>query len=151
MGQIATVLNRMERGQGQFPSQPEINPRGQEHTKAVTILRSGKVIDSKVEMPKEVENSTKEGLHEDDQTLRCNSKGVLSPLDNIEEAKRGEKFVAEGRPAEKVPKTHVFASTKLKNTVEGPTLKEDVFHPPLPFPQRARQEKRDKYMGDIME
>ncbi|VVA40207.1 PREDICTED: LOW QUALITY PROTEIN, partial [Prunus dulcis] len=48
LGQIATTLNRLERTQGQFPSQTEANPRNHDQVQAITTLRSGKVIDNKI-------------------------------------------------------------------------------------------------------
>lgn len=46
VGQLAKELS--ERKKGEFPSQTIPNPGGQEQLKAVTVLRSGKVIDNKV-------------------------------------------------------------------------------------------------------
>ncbi|CAL8993368.1 unnamed protein product [Prunus brigantina] len=46
VGQIASSLSN--RASGTFPSQTEVNPRHQEHAKAVHILRSGKQVDNKV-------------------------------------------------------------------------------------------------------
>ncbi|XP_070679073.1 uncharacterized protein [Malus domestica] len=43
VGQIASALN--EREIGRFPSQPEVNPKNQEHIKVIT-LRSGKTIET---------------------------------------------------------------------------------------------------------
>jgi hypothetical protein len=53
MGQMAKELS--ERKRGEFPSQTIPNPRRHEQVNAVTSLRSGKVIDNKVETEKEVE------------------------------------------------------------------------------------------------
>ncbi|CAB4293971.1 unnamed protein product [Prunus armeniaca] len=46
VGQISSSLSN--RASGTFPSQTEVNPRHQEHAKAVHILRSGKQVDNKV-------------------------------------------------------------------------------------------------------
>ncbi|KAB2629193.1 hypothetical protein D8674_033988 [Pyrus ussuriensis x Pyrus communis] len=46
LGQIADALNQRE--VGKFPSQPVILQRNQEQAKAITTLRSGKVIDNRV-------------------------------------------------------------------------------------------------------
>lgn len=46
VGQLAKELS--ERKKGEFPSQTIPNPGGQEQLKAVTVLRSGKVVDNKV-------------------------------------------------------------------------------------------------------
>ncbi|CAL9012138.1 unnamed protein product [Prunus brigantina] len=46
VGQIASSMSN--RASGTFPSQTEVNPRHQEHAKAVHILRSGKQVDNKV-------------------------------------------------------------------------------------------------------
>ncbi|CAB4268863.1 unnamed protein product [Prunus armeniaca] len=46
VGQIASFLSN--RASETFPSQTEVNPRHQEHAKAVHILRSGKQVDNKV-------------------------------------------------------------------------------------------------------
>lgn len=48
LGQIATTLNRLERTQGQFPSQTEANHGNHDQFQAITTLRSGKVIDNKI-------------------------------------------------------------------------------------------------------
>ncbi|CAL9020201.1 unnamed protein product, partial [Prunus brigantina] len=45
VGQLAKELS--ERKKGEFPSQTIPNPGGQEQLKAVTVLRSGKVVDNK--------------------------------------------------------------------------------------------------------
>ncbi|KAI5312350.1 hypothetical protein L3X38_041523 [Prunus dulcis] len=46
VGQIASSMSN--RASGTFPSQTEVNPRHQEHAKAIHILRSGKQVDNKV-------------------------------------------------------------------------------------------------------
>ncbi|CAL9029388.1 unnamed protein product [Prunus brigantina] len=50
VGQLTKELS--ERKKGEFPSQTIPNPGGQEQLKAVTVLRSGKVVDNKVETDK---------------------------------------------------------------------------------------------------
>src|SRR3954463_2317177 len=47
VGQLAS--NMSQREPGRFPSQPEVNPREHEHAKAITTLRSGKIVDNKVD------------------------------------------------------------------------------------------------------
>src|SRR3954463_3098343 len=42
MGQLASTMSQRE--QGRFPSQPEVNPRQHEELKAITTLRSGRMI-----------------------------------------------------------------------------------------------------------
>ncbi|KAM1475321.1 hypothetical protein ACFX2I_031238 [Malus domestica] len=46
IGQMAKELS--ERKKEEFPSQTIPNPRGQDELKAITVLRSGKVVDNKV-------------------------------------------------------------------------------------------------------
>ncbi|CAN6713111.1 unnamed protein product [Malus baccata var. baccata] len=59
VGQIASALN--EREIGRFPSQPEVNPKNQEHIKAIS-LRSGKTIETEAakeeKKPEEPENDS---------------------------------------------------------------------------------------------
>src|SRR3954468_15282547 len=47
VGQLASTMSQRE--PGRFPSQPEVNPREHEHVKAITTLRSGRIIDNKVD------------------------------------------------------------------------------------------------------
>ena len=61
MGQMASTISQRE--QGRFPSQPEVNPREHEKLKAITSLRSGKIIDNNVG---ETRAQEEEELHEGD-------------------------------------------------------------------------------------
>src|SRR5436190_12270487 len=47
VGQLASNMNQRE--PGRFPSQLEVNPREHEHVKAITTIRSGRIIDNKVD------------------------------------------------------------------------------------------------------
>src|SRR5436189_5775840 len=47
VGQLANNMNQQE--PGRFPSQPEVNPREPEHVKDITNLRSGRIIENKVD------------------------------------------------------------------------------------------------------
>ncbi|KAF7802333.1 uncharacterized protein G2W53_041444 [Senna tora] len=61
VGQLANTIAR--RDEGKLPSFPMENPRGQtyqEETKAVTTLRSGKIIDNKVDLDNNEANEEKE-------------------------------------------------------------------------------------------
>src|SRR2546430_13634156 len=51
VGQLANNMNQRE--PGRFSSQPEVNPRRHEELKAITTLRSGRMIDNQVVQPKE--------------------------------------------------------------------------------------------------
>src|SRR5436189_1971690 len=66
VGQLAS--NMSQREPGRFPSQPEVNPREHEHAKAITTLRSGKIVDNKVDhlIAPEIEE---EQEHEHDATV----------------------------------------------------------------------------------
>src|SRR3954470_13160468 len=61
VGQLANTMSQRETGR--FPSQPEVNPREHEQAKAITTLRSGRLIDNKVDRPlaPEIEDTTKKG------------------------------------------------------------------------------------------
>ena len=61
MGQLASTVNQRE--PGRFPSQPEVNPREHEHAKAITTLRSGRLIDNKVDHPLAPEIEEEEHEH----------------------------------------------------------------------------------------
>src|SRR5436190_18236558 len=64
MGQLASTVNQRE--PGRFPSQPEVNPREHEHAKAITTLRSGRLIDNKVDHPLAPEIEEEEHEHGDE-------------------------------------------------------------------------------------
>src|SRR3954466_14442926 len=64
VGQLANNMNQRE--QGRFPSQPEVNPREHEHVKAVTTLRSGRIIDNKVDHSTAPEIEEKHGHEHED-------------------------------------------------------------------------------------
>ncbi|KAM1495945.1 hypothetical protein ACFXTO_030606 [Malus domestica] len=121
LGQIATTLNKLERAQGQFPSQTEINPRNNEHVMAITTLRSGKMIDNKVEMHEKVEKEKERGTDMNDQQQNHYFKSSKQPL------------------------------SEPKRTLFDPMLKDVVYDPPLPFPQRAKKGRKDQYSGHILD
>src|SRR3954465_5776551 len=70
VGQLANNMNQRE--PGRFPSQPEVNPREHEHVKAITTLRSGKIVDNKVDhsiAPEIEEEHEHEHEHEHEATV----------------------------------------------------------------------------------
>src|SRR3954471_5879813 len=66
---MASTISQRE--QERFPSQPEVNPREHEQLKAITTLRSGKIIDNKVgeTSAREIDELHEEDVHEDDEIL----------------------------------------------------------------------------------
>ena len=102
------------RPQGSWPSQPEVNPK--EHCKAIT-LRSGKQL---------VETTSKKKQEED------------------AGEKKNEEEVLEKQTEEKAP-----PNSNEKGEDIFPPYKEDYtpppgYVPPVPFPQRLKQQKLDK-------
>ncbi|CAN6583540.1 unnamed protein product [Malus baccata var. baccata] len=128
LGQIATTLNKLERAQGQFPSQTETNPGNQKHVQAVTTLRSGKTIGNNVESSK-INKEEDEGV----------SAHIGQQLDK--KSRSSIKSKSNETTSDKANKSD--CPTKFSSTAE--------IHGSLPFPQRARQAKKEKYMGDILE
>ncbi|XP_021801421.1 uncharacterized protein LOC110745609, partial [Prunus avium] len=121
LGQIATTLNRLERTQGQFPSQTEANPRNHDQVQAITTLRSGKVIDNKIGNSEITDKEEDEVVTKPGQQLDQQSEDSLKSDSHAE---------------------------SVNHTL--PTQNADT-HGPLPFPQRSRQVRNNKYKGDIME
>jgi hypothetical protein len=91
VGQLANTLNR--RMEGTLPSQPVMNPKGQcmidentasnshhDQVQAITILRSGKTMDNKVEEKKDEESETSKKL------TQAKDKGVMQDDIPISEA-----------------------------------------------------------------
>ncbi|XP_050117637.1 uncharacterized protein LOC126595360 [Malus sylvestris] len=128
LGQIATTLNKLERAQGQFPSQTETNPGNQKHVQAVTTLRSGKTIGNNVESSK-INKEEDEGV----------SAHIRQQLDK--KSRSSIKSKSNETTSDKANKSD--CPTQFSSTAE--------IHGALPFPQRARQAKKEKYMGDILE
>ncbi|XP_068322610.1 uncharacterized protein [Pyrus communis] len=88
---------------------------------AITTLRSGKMIDNKVEMHEKVEKKKERDTNMNDQQQNHSFKSSKQP------------------PSEP------------KRTIFDPTVKEVVYDPPLPFPQRAQKGRKDQYPGHILD
>ncbi|KAI5335535.1 hypothetical protein L3X38_025668 [Prunus dulcis] len=84
LGQIATTLNRLERTQGQFPSQTEANPRNHDQVQAITTLRSGKVIDNKIGNSEITDKEEDEVMTESRHQLDKQSEDSLKSNNHVE-------------------------------------------------------------------
>jgi hypothetical protein len=144
MGQIANALHR--RDEGKLPSQPVENPRGQvrpnngpahyEQAKTISVLRSGREVDNKVEA------FEREMLEDDEDAAPESVKRV--PLTREEEELSPEE-VAKGSAKGKSPST------------SKPSELPSSYTPRVPFPQALEalhpngKEGKDKKWEDVLE
>src|SRR5436190_1054415 len=109
MGQMASTISQRE--QGRFPSQPEVNPREHEQLKAITTLRSGKIIDNNVG---ETRAQEEKELHEED--ARVNEEILddkeASTMANEKESTDLLRPIDLEKYKEKAPFSHLLAKPK---------------------------------------
>src|SRR4051812_28265936 len=87
VGQLANTMSQRE--QGRFPSQPEVNPRQHEELKAITTLRSGRMIDNQVVQLKEPmsDDVSNKDEHDDDvvqddaEDMKRQEAELMKPID----------------------------------------------------------------------
>ncbi|CAL2227310.1 unnamed protein product [Prunus armeniaca] len=124
VGQIANILRGGN--QGVLPSQPEINPKIQEHVKAIT-LRNGRPIKTAVDLD----------VQKHHQQLRNTEKAYENSLSTA-----GSPQLAAVSSTENSTKTMQSASTNL-------TPKSYV--PPISFPQRLKKNNKDVQLSKFLE
>lgn len=137
IGQIAAEISQRE--PGKWPSQTMINPKNPE-AKAIHVLRSGKIIDNKVDSNlsndvvivenEEEETTATEGEQPETSQSAPKAKSDSQKSDQFQLHKRDDKFVP-------------------------PHLQEDRYVPPapyvpqIPFPGRLKKTKQDKAFKEI--
>ncbi|CAL8081818.1 unnamed protein product [Prunus armeniaca] len=124
VGQIANILRGGN--QGVLPSQPEINPKIQEHVKAIT-LRNGRPIKTAVDLD----------VQKHHQQLRNTEKAYENSLSTA-----GSPQLAAVSSTENSTKTVQSASTNL-------TPKSYVL--PISFPQRLKKNNKDVQLSKFLE
>ncbi|BFG24973.1 hypothetical protein CerSpe_112470 [Prunus speciosa] len=117
-----------------LPTQPEVNPRGQEYIKAIKTLRSGRTYEAR---PEDVSKAETGGKQSAEIQLDMEDTNILQPhpiptTTNVRE----------------VPTSAIELTNEP--TVADPT-KERIYVPPAPFPQRLQKLKRDQQTIDILE
>ncbi|CAL2280276.1 unnamed protein product [Prunus armeniaca] len=132
VSQIANIVN--EREKGKLPSQPEINPRGQEHIKAIKTLRSGRTYEAR---PEDVSKAETEGKQAAEMELDVEDMNTLQP---------------HPVPATTdVTEAPTAAIEPTKEPIAATPSKERIYVPQVPFPQRLQKHKRDQQTMDILE
>ncbi|CAL2240361.1 unnamed protein product [Prunus armeniaca] len=124
VGQLATILS--ERSQGVLLSQTEVNPKNQEHAKAIT-LRNGRPIKTAVDLD----------LEKHHQQLRDTEKAEENSLPAAVSSTENS-----ATQAMNFSQTNEQASTNL-------TPKSYV--PPIPFPQRLKKNKKEAQFSKFLE
>ncbi|CAL8989354.1 unnamed protein product, partial [Prunus brigantina] len=126
VGQIASSLSN--RASGTFPSQTEVNPRHQEHAKAVHILRSGKQVDNKVGDANEEQ--------EDGENVE-----ILQPPHGQPTGSTKQPLNAPGKST----------GPKVSSNANQVPISTNAFRPIAPFPSRLSKSKKDQGFDEIME
>ncbi|CAL8993272.1 unnamed protein product, partial [Prunus brigantina] len=126
VGQIASSLSN--RASGTFPSQTEVNPRHQEHAKAVHILRSGKQVDNKVGDANEEQ--------EDGENVE-----ILQPPHGQPTGSTKQPLNAPGKST----------GPKVSSNANQVPISTNSFRPIAPFPSRLSKSKKDQGFDEIME
>ncbi|BBN67230.1 hypothetical protein Prudu_17S000100 [Prunus dulcis] len=126
VGQIASSLSN--RASGTFPSQMEVNPRHQEHAKAIHILRSGKQVDNKVGDASEEQ--------EDGENVE-----IIQPQHGQPTASNKQSINAPGKST----------GPKVSSNANQVPISTNAFRPIAPFPSRLSKSKKDQGLDEIME
>ncbi|XP_020426541.1 uncharacterized protein LOC109950818 [Prunus persica] len=126
VGQIASSMSN--RASGTFPSQTEVNPRHQEHAKAVHILRSGKQVDNKVGDANE-EQADGENIE------------IIQPPHGRPTASSKQSL----NPSRKI------TSPNISSNANQVPISTNDFRPIAPFPNRLSKSKKDQGLDEIME
>ncbi|CAL8988176.1 unnamed protein product [Prunus brigantina] len=126
VGQIASSLSN--RASGTFPSQTEVNPRHQEHAKAIHILRSGKQVDNKVGDANEEQ--------EDGENVE-----ILQPPHGQPTGSTKQPLNAPGKST----------GPKVSSNANQVPISTNSFRPIAPFPSRLSKSKKDQGFDEIME
>ncbi|BBN70423.1 transposable element gene [Prunus dulcis] len=126
VGQIASSMSN--RASGTFPSQTEVNPRHQEHAKAVHILRSGKQVDNKVGDANEEQ--------EDGENVE-----IIQPPHGQPTASNKQSINAPGKST----------GPKVSSNANQVPISTNAFRPIAPFPSRLSKSKKDQGLDEIME
>ncbi|CAL9024861.1 unnamed protein product [Prunus brigantina] len=126
VGQIASSMSN--RASGTFPSQTEVNPRHQEHAKAVHILRSGKQVDNKVGDANEEQ--------EDGENVE-----ILQPPHGQPTGSTKQPLNAPGKST----------GPKVSSNANQVPISTNAFRPIAPFPSRLSKTKKDQGFDEIME
>ncbi|CAL8988236.1 unnamed protein product, partial [Prunus brigantina] len=126
VGQIASSMSN--RASGTFPSQTEVNPRHQEHAKAVHILRSGKQVDNKVGDANEEQ--------EDGENVE-----ILQPPHGQPTGSTKQPLNAPGKST----------GPKVSSNANQVPISTNAFRPIAPFPSRLSKSKKDQGFDEIME
>ncbi|KAI5328084.1 hypothetical protein L3X38_027480 [Prunus dulcis] len=125
-GQIASSLSN--RVSGTFPSQTEVNPRHQEHAKAIQILRSGKQVDNKVGDANEEQ--------EDGENVE-----IIQPQHGQPTASNKQSINAPRKST----------GPKVSSNAKQVPISTNAFRPIAPFPSRLSKSKKDQGLDEIME
>ncbi|KAI5335274.1 hypothetical protein L3X38_025407 [Prunus dulcis] len=126
VGQIASSLSN--RAFRTFPSQTEVNPRHQEHAKAVHILRSGKQVDNKVGDANEEQ--------EDGEQVE-----IIHTPHGQPTASNKQSINAPGKST----------GPKVSSNANQVPISPNAFRPIAPFPSRLSKSKEDQGLDEIME
>ncbi|KAI5338618.1 hypothetical protein L3X38_017889 [Prunus dulcis] len=126
VGQIASSMSN--RASGTFPSQTEVNPRHQEHAKAVHILRSGKQVDNKVGDANEEQ--------EDGENVE-----IIQPPHGQPTASNKQSINAPGKST----------GPKVSSNAKQVPISTNACRPIAPFPSRLSKSKKDQGLDEIME
>src|SRR5438270_496725 len=79
MGQMASTISQRE--QGRFPSQPDVNPRQHGKLKAITTLRSGRMIDNKVvQLKAPMSDDVSDKEEHDDEDMKRQEAELMKPI-----------------------------------------------------------------------
>ncbi|VVA31533.1 PREDICTED: LOW QUALITY PROTEIN, partial [Prunus dulcis] len=116
------------RASGTFPSQTEVNPRHQEHAKAIHILRSGKQVDNKV------------GDANEEQEDGENAEIIQPP--------HGQP-TASNKQSINAPRKST--GPKVSSNANQVPISTNAFRPIAPFPSRLSKSKKDQGLDEIME
>ncbi|KAI5351553.1 hypothetical protein L3X38_004444 [Prunus dulcis] len=126
VGQIASSMSN--RASGTFPSQTEVNPRHQEHAKAIHILRSGKQVDNKVGDANEEQ--------EDGENVE-----IIQPPHGQPTASNKQSINAPGKST----------GPKVSSNAKQVPISTNACRPIAPFPSRLSKSKKDQGLDEIME
>ncbi|KAI5351500.1 hypothetical protein L3X38_004391 [Prunus dulcis] len=126
VGQIASSMSN--RASGTFPSQTEVNPRHQEHAKAIHILRSGKQVDNKVGDANEEQ--------EDGENVE-----IIQPPHGQPTASNKQSINAPRKST----------GPKVSSNDNQVPISTNAFRPIAPFPSRLSKSKKDQGLDEIME
>ncbi|CAL8136907.1 unnamed protein product [Prunus armeniaca] len=124
VGQLANALSG--RNHGVLPSQPEVNPKIQEHVKAIT-LQNGRPIKTAIDLDTETQQ---------------------------QHLKTKEKSSENCPPVAGPPQPSIVSSTENSAKPKQPPSKNltpKSYVPPIPFPQRLKKNKKDAQFSKFLE